>query len=373
MSANGHLNDSRCAWGVNVTEPARGLSWRGCARGPMHYLSNMTATAPPTLNELLHAASRTFALGIDLLPEPLRTEIELAYLVLRVSDYLEDNESMPPDEKAPLLDRWSGVLRTGRADPDLARRLEAVGDRTPDALVARNARRVQEALATMRPEARAVIVRHTADSTDGMARWTRRGPDIPDEASLDDYMHEVAGRVGWLLTDLFALDLPAVARDHERMMVLGREFGLALQTVNVIRGLHGDWQRGWVFLPRSFLPAEGPEPVALLDGSVHAPEIEQAVLDRMVDKAERHLEAARGYLAVLPRRRHGVRLFCLLPYLFAVRTLAISRANPRVFREETKIGRPDVTRIVRGARLFGWSNEWIRWYGRRLRRTAEAP
>lgn len=333
----------------------------------------MTATAPPTLNELLHAASRTFALGIDLLPEPLRSEIELAYLVLRVSDYLEDNETMAPEEKAPLLDRWSAALRDGAPDPDLADRLEAVADPTPDALVARNVTRVHEALAAMRPSARGVIIRHTADSTDGMARWTRRGPDIPDEAALDDYMHEVAGRVGWLLTDLFALDIPAVARQHERMMVLGREFGLALQTVNVIRGLHGDWERGWVFLPRSYLPAEGPEPVALLDGSIERPDVERAVLDRLVDKAERHLEAARGYLAVLPRRRHGIRLFCLLPYLFAVRTLAISRANPRVFREETKIGRADVTRIVRDARLFGWSNEWIRWYGRRLRETAVAP
>ena len=32
-----------------------------------------------SLNELLHAASRTFALGIDMLPEPLRSEIETAY------------------------------------------------------------------------------------------------------------------------------------------------------------------------------------------------------------------------------------------------------------------------------------------------------
>lgn len=323
----------------------------------------------PTLNELLHAASRTFALGIDLLPEPLRSEIEVAYLVLRVSDYLEDNESMAADDKVPLLEAWSAALRNGRPSADLMDRLATVVDETPDALVARNAARVHAALNALRPAAREAVVRHTADSTEGMARWVRRGPDIPDEAALDDYMHEVAGRVGWLLTDLFALDLPAVARRHERLMGLGREFGLALQTVNVIRGLHGDWERGWVFVPRSFVPPGAPEPVALLDGSVSDPVHERAILDRLVDKAEGHLESARAYLSALPRRRHGVRLFCLLPYLFAVRTLAISRSNPRVFREETKIGRADVTAIVRDARLFGWSNGWIRWYGRRLRDT----
>lgn len=326
--------------------------------------------APPTLNELLHAASRTFALGIDLLPEPLRSEIELAYLVLRVSDYLEDNETMPPNEKVPLLEAWSAALRSGHASPTLEQ-LATVSDGTPDALVARHADRVLEALSTLRPTARDIIVRHTADSTDGMARWVVRGPDIADETALDDYMHEVAGRVGWLLTDLFALDLAEVRDSHGELTDLGREFGLALQTVNVIRGLHGDWERGWVFIPRSFVPEGSPAPVALLDGTVHAPEMERVILDRLVDKAERHLEAARVYLGALPRRRHGVRLFCLLPYLFAVRTLAISRANPRVFHEETKIGRSDVTAIVRDARLFGWSNGWIRWYGRRLRQTAD--
>jgi farnesyl-diphosphate farnesyltransferase len=325
--------------------------------------------APPTLNELLHAASRTFALGIDLLPEPLRAEIEIAYLVLRVSDYLEDNETMPDARKIALLAAWSAALRSGRTSPALEG-LETVTDDTPDALVARNARRVLDALSTLRPAAREIIVRHTADSTDGMGRWVARGPDIADESILDDYMHEVAGRVGWLLTDLFALDLPEVKARHLPLTELGREFGLALQTVNVIRGLHADWERGWVFIPRSFVPEGAPDPVALLDGSVQAPEVERLLLDRLVDKAERHLAAAEGYLAGLPRRRHGVRLFCLLPYLFAVRTLAISRANPRVFHEETKIGRADVTAIVRDARLFGWSNGWIRWYGRRLRRTA---
>ena len=325
--------------------------------------------APPTLNELLHAASRTFALGIDLLPEPLRSEIELAYLVLRVSDYLEDNETMPAGEKVPLLAAWSEALRSGRTSPAVDE-LARVEDDTPDALVARHAGRILAALSTLRPAAREIIVRHTADSTDGMERWVLRGPDIADEADLDDYMHEVAGRVGWLLTDLFALDLPGVKARHGELTELGREFGLALQTVNVIRGLHDDWERGWVFIPRSFVPDGAPDPVTLLNGSVEAPEVKRILLARLVDKAERHLAAAEDYLARLPRRRHGVRLFCLLPYLFAVRTLAISRGNPRVFHEETKIGRSDVTAIVRGARLFGWSNGWIRWYGARLRSTA---
>jgi len=64
----------------------------------------------PSLQELLVASSRTFAVGIRILPEPLRTEVTVAYLLLRVSDYLEDNRELGGDEKVALLRKWQDVL-----------------------------------------------------------------------------------------------------------------------------------------------------------------------------------------------------------------------------------------------------------------------
>jgi len=323
----------------------------------------------PTLNELLRAASRTFAIGIDLLPEPLRGEIEVAYLLLRISDYLEDNESMEPERKAVLLELWVDVL-AGDADVTaLEAALADIRDDTPDALVARSTGLVHRALRALpRPEARRVIERHVRDSTLGMARWSRRGPDIADEADLDDYMHEVAGRVGWLLTELFALDVPAVGRNREAMMQLGREFGLGLQTVNVIRGLHSDWQRGWIFIPRSFVAVHGRDPEALFGSVERDPDLEAVVLERLVRKAEGHLFSAGRYILSIPRSQHRIRLFCLLPYLFAVRTLALSRGSGRVFQSEVKVPRSEIRRIAGAARLLGWSNGWVKLYAARLGR-----
>ena len=321
----------------------------------------------PTLNELLHAASRTFAIGIDLLPAPLRQEVEVAYLLLRVSDYLEDNVSMDPGRKARLLGLWAEVLEGGVPVGALEREMGEVAENTPDALVARNVTQVHAALSALgRPEARQILQHHVRDSTLGMARWAERGPAIADEADLDDYMHEVAGRVGWLLTELFAIDVPELATRKEEMMRLGREFGLALQTVNVIRGLHADWKRGWVYVPRSFAGENG-RATAMFTGDAE-PAIQVRVLDRLVTKAQRHLDTASAYIRLIPRRCHGVRLFCLLPYLFAVRTLAKSRGNREVFLRETKISREEVARIVKAAALLGRSNGWIGWYARRLGR-----
>ena len=318
-----------------------------------------------TLSELLREASRTFAIGIELLPDPLRAEVRIAYLLLRVSDYLEDNEEMDAETKSGLLKSWEGVLAGTTPRGEVLPRFDAARDATPDALVARHARAVLAGLEEISPRARDIVTGYVRESTLGMARWVERGPDFATEADLDDYMHEVAGRVGYLLTDLFAYREPATLGPRRlEMMEPAREFGLALQTVNVIRGLHSDRDRGWVYVPRSFLGDFRGGASALFRPENRDAAL--AALDALVRKAERHLDVARGYVRSIPRRHHGIRLFCLLPLLFAVRTLAISRANPAVFDAETKITRGEVKRIVGTARLLGVSNAWMEWYCDRL-------
>ena len=54
--------------------------------------------------DLLRITSRTFALGIERLPRILCDATTIAYLLLRVSDYLEDNEEMEAGEKVYLLE-----------------------------------------------------------------------------------------------------------------------------------------------------------------------------------------------------------------------------------------------------------------------------
>lgn len=319
------------------------------------------------LARLLRLASRTFAVGIELLPGGLRDEVRVSYLLLRVSDFLEDNEIMPPARKAELLVRWAAVLGGEEPVESLALELKAdlgeAGSDNPDALVAAHTPEVFRALEALSSASGTIIVHHVRASTAGMARWVERGPLFEDEADLDDYMHEVAGRVGHLLTELFCLRIPAVAARRERMMALGREFGLALQTVNVVRGLSADRRRGWIFVPRSYLP-EGRDAAEIFDPTHRAVALD--VVERLAAKAAGHFDSAEDYVRGIPRSSHRVRLFCLLPLLFGERTLAISRGNPEVLEGEAKIGRADVRRIVRLASLLGFSNAWVSWYRRRL-------
>jgi len=317
-----------------------------------------------SLRDLLRSASRTFAIGIEQLPSVLCDAGTVAYLLLRVSDYLEDNEDMDAEKKVELLRVWVEILRGNTGSEELTQHLQDVDTSNPDAVVAQHAGDILARLATLPQEVQEIINDHVIHSTLGMARWVERGPEVNDEEDLDDYMFEVAGRVGYLLTHLFAWYSSTIRNRKDRLLPLAREFGLALQTVNVIRGLRKDYERGWVFVPRKYLAQ-----VHLTEHELFQPENRAAaiqVLDMLADKAERHLHAALTCVKTLPPWQHRIRLACIFPLMFAIRTLAISRRNAHVFEDEAKISRDEVKQIVVDSKLWGWSNAWLDNYFQKL-------
>jgi farnesyl-diphosphate farnesyltransferase len=314
--------------------------------------------------DLLRITSRTFALGIERLPRILCDATTIAYLLLRVSDYLEDNEEMGPDQKVMLLNLWVNILREEEKVETLTIQLSHMSTDNPDAIVAQHAKDLLLRLHSLPYEVQEIIIRHVISCTQGMARWTKQGPSVRDEKDLDDYMFEVAGRVGYLVTQLFAWYSLTIRRREKEIMPLAREFGLALQTVNVIRGIREDYDRGWVYIPQKFLQDMGLTKEQLFDPEHR----EQAlkVLDMMTDKAERHLRQALLYIKSLPWWLHGIRLGCIFPLMFAIRTLAVSRHNAQVFENEAKMTRGEVKKIVLDSTLWGWSNLWLDRYYQEL-------
>jgi farnesyl-diphosphate farnesyltransferase len=315
-------------------------------------------------HDLLRITSRTFAIGIERLPGILCDATTIAYLLLRVSDYLEDNEEMPADEKVTLLNLWVNILREEEAIETLTGQLTEADTTNPDAIVAQHSKEILMHLHSLPYEVQEIIVHHVINSTQGMARWTEHGSNVNDEKDLDDYMFEVAGRVGYLVTQLFAWYSVTIRSKEKEIMPLAREFGLGLQTVNVIRGMREDFNRGWVYIPQKFMLDMGITKEQLFDPENR----EQAlkVLDMMTDKAERHLRHALQYVKSLPWWQHGIRLGCIFPLMFAIRTLAVCRHNAKVFESEAKMTRTEVKKIVLDSTLWGWSNTWLDRYYQEL-------
>ena len=227
------------------------------------------------------------------------------------------------------MNLWVNILREEEEVETLTSKLTNADTSNPDAIVAQHSKEILLHLHSLPYAVQEIIIHHVINSTQGMARWTKQGPTVNDEKDLDDYMFEVAGRVGYLITQLFAWYSITIRRKEKEMMPLAREFGLALQTVNVIRGIREDYDRGWVYIPQKFLLDMGLTKEQLFDPEHR----EQAlkVLDMMTDKAERHLRQALQYIKSLPWWQHGIRLGCIFPLMFAIRTLAVSRHNAQVF------------------------------------------
>lgn len=154
-------------------------------------------------------------------------------------------------------------------------------------------------------------------------------------------------------------------------MPLSRECGLALQTVNIIRGMRSDYERGWVFVPQTYFERYG----LTRDSLFNPKNVDRSlqVVELLAQKAERHLWGGLSYVMHLPRRFHRIRLACMWPVYFAVGTLTVSRNNARVILDEAKIGRDQVLSILTHTRLFGWSNHWLHFYYQHLTQPPENP
>jgi len=307
--------------------------------------------------EMLRTVSRTFALSIERLPSGLREIVTTAYLLFRVSDCLEDNSTLVAQHKAELLRLWAKVLTENIPASSLTGEIVGLDESDPEVYVAKHADEILNVLKKFPRAVQEIIKHHVNETSLGMARWQEIGPDVHDEQEMDDYMYQVAGRVGYLLTDLFAWYSPVIRERKDELLPLSRHFGLALQTVNIIRGLKKDYERGWVYVPRSYY-----EPLGLTRDSMFSEENSGKVLviiNRLADKAENHLQYGLNYIMDLPKWLHGIRLACMWPLLFAVKTIAVSRDNMNVILSESKITRKEVTKIIRDTTFFGWSNSWL--------------
>jgi farnesyl-diphosphate farnesyltransferase len=323
---------------------------------------------------LLPLVSRTFAACIRLLPRPLDHQVLVAYLLCRIADTVEDCAEMPPEAKERLLAAFGEALeRPAQGAPALAAAFAA--PRTPDELLAGRADAVLREFATLGDPAMAAVRPWVQEMCRGMAGFVRvmaearpgRLAALDSLEELDLYCYYVAGTVGHLLTGLFRLHHPRLtARHHARLEALATAFGLGLQLTNIIKDVADDRSRGWSFVPRQLCRMAGIEAGDLLDPA-HA-EAARRVMLGLCSRARSHLNQALEYCCALPRSAYRIRLFCLTPLYFAVRTLALAERDPRLLdtSHKVKITRGEVHRTICMAYLVAPSNHLVRRYHRQL-------
>lgn len=317
---------------------------------------------------ILPKVSRTFALGIRLLPAPLEEAVRTSYLLCRIADTIEDAAAFPADRKRALLERFRVCLDTPTEDRAALAVAFSQAASDEERLV-RECDRVFRTFHALSVEERAAVRPWVQEMATGMAefaarRGTREGiAALATVAELDRYCYYVAGTVGHLLTGLFRIHHRRMtAARYERLEALATSFGLGLQLTNIIKDVADDRRRGWSFVPRDLCEVAGLSPDDLQDPS-HGSEAHR-VMEALIAKAKTHLRDALAYCTTLPTAAYRIRIFCLTSLYFAIRTLRVAERDPRLLdpTHKVKITRAEVYRTVAATHLIAPFDPLVRSY-----------
>jgi len=323
----------------------------------------------PLLTALLRDVSRSFYLTLRVLPQPVRPQIALAYLLARATDTIADTELVPLPDRLHALQMLRERIAGTRLIPvnfsALAERQSSPAERmllerVEEALgvfsrfTYSDQQRIREVLATITSGQELDLQRFHGATQQGIAA-------LRTEDELDDYTYRVAGCVGEFWTRVTRAHLfPASPLDDAKLLHDGVRFGKGLQLVNILRDLPRDLRQGRCYLPQERLRAIGLHPADLLE-PVNEPEF-RALYHAYLDKAAAHLAAGWEYTNALPRRFIRVRLACAWPVLIGVKTIEKLRATNALDPQFTvKATRGEVRGIIAGTLLrYPWPEAWRR-------------
>ncbi|HIJ65757.1 MAG TPA: phytoene/squalene synthase family protein [Candidatus Hydrogenedentes bacterium] len=314
---------------------------------------------------ILQKVSRTFALTIPQLPEPLCTVVANAYLLCRIADTIEDSDSLDVGEKRRFYAAFVAALE-GSGSPEafgaaLAPRLEGSTLEAERELVHNTPRvlRITHGFSAKEQRALAQCVRTMSQ---GMEEFQRGNVihGLRDLEHLDAYCYHVAGVVGEMLTELFCAYSPEVAQHRQTLSDLAVSFGQGLQMTNILKDVWDDKDRDMCWLPRGLFAREGFD-LRELSQENHTDQGFQTGLKRLVGIALAHLEHALDYTLAVPKSERGIRRFCLWAIGMAVLTLRKLNKHPEFTSgKDVKITRRSVKATILVTNLLGFSNRLLR-------------
>jgi farnesyl-diphosphate farnesyltransferase len=304
--------------------------------------------------DVVQDVSRTFALTISELEEPLAREICVGYLMCRVADTIEDATHIPPDAQVALLDTYRSVLESGE-DRDLTAFMHRVAEWIPaaptaDWQVVAGTPRVIRVFRALPAESRSEIRPRVLEMIDGMSMFIERYADdgglrIQTMDELEEYCWYVAGTVGFLVTGLVTRGTSSETASS--LYEYAAAFGLLLQLVNVAKDIVDDYEsENNVYVPSDVLSEHGLGPAdieSVDEGSRFAP-----VVVALVERAEAYTDEARQWLDEMPLARGNTTSAWAVPYLLAVGTLRELKDRPGdvITDGDVKVGRDEVLAVV---------------------------
>ena len=330
-------------------------------RQPALFKTPKSPGLSPEHRQLLRQVSRSFDLSIRLLPAAVQAPVAIGYLLARATDTVADTTALPLNERQHLLNGMTQAIASTDAvtvqNHELASLTQAFAAQQSDP----HERALMLALPqclpllqTLGPEDQASVRRVLAHITHGqeldMARFGPGLHALDTEVELDDYTWLVAGCVGEFWTELCERHLPGYARlEQAEMMRLGRQYGMGLQRLNILRDAGADLAAGRCYWPAETLATVGlsPELLAQAAQTGHADHLMALtpLYKQWLDRTQAQLaDGIRYAMALKPLR---LRLASALPALIGARTVALLRqAGPAALNLRIKMPRREVHALL---------------------------
>ncbi len=342
-----------------------------------------TSAQKSYLDTFMNKVSRSFAILIPYLEEPLNYFLATAYLLCRVVDNIEDCHQ-PAAWKKLRFGEFIQLLHRPDLAPDILHRWqqESWPGLTPDEtqlMGLKNGLPLWQIYHLFPADARQIIGRWTQAMAEGMSHLedsnqspqfiNRRGVQIlTTEEDYNHYCYYVAGTVGHLSTELVINHYQLKGAITANLLADCEACGRGLQKTNIVKDFAKDLQRGISYLPDVWLGEANYTPLTLSGAS---PTWVRKVLYNVVDE----LRDATAYLLALPYQAAGYRmasLLCLLPAYQTLLLAAEQQENLFTPRHQVKISRLTMGRCIFDASSMVKDNEALRRYSRQLEQAIDA-
>lgn len=337
----------------------------------------LTTVQNAYLNRHMKKVSRSFALVVSTLEEPLEQYMATAYLICRVVDNIEDC-TQPFSWQEKRFEEFSVMLQ----EPNMAPDVLGVWNREYWPGLTADERRLmgpEDGLALWQiynlipKDARTSINKWVSVMAGGMSliedphrtprRVTHNGVQLL--AYADDYDHYcffVAGTVGRMATELAIKHYHIDPVTAESLLASCEACGRALQKTNIVKDFAKDLRRGISYLPDEWLQEVEYSPLSLAGAALYW---RQKVITNVLTE----LREASQYVLALPQRANGYRmasLMCLLPAYETLLVAARKHENLFTADHKFKMSRMTMARCLRDSRAMVTNNAAIRDYSNRL-------
>lgn len=344
--------------------------------------TELTKKESQYLDAQMKRVSRSFALVVSYIEEPLKAQLATAYLICRVVDNIEDCTE-PYAWQKERFEEFSILLN----DPGTAREIlpswgsepwPGLTDDEKKLMGPSDGSMLWQIYGQLSEEVRQTINQWSLTMAHGMNQIenpqtspllvSRNGIQVLNtESDYDKYCYYVAGTVGHMATELAVAHYGFSSHIADILSATCEACGRGLQKTNIVKDFLKDVSRGVSYVPDEWLEAVGYQPLNL-NGATS--DWKHMVLSNVFEE----LREATKYVLAVPYEAIGYRiasLLCLFPAYQTLLQAAERQAKLFTTGHRVKISRMTMVKCIRDAINLASDNEGVLAYSQEAERSFE--